>query len=155
MDLFKRYHSPKTTQILFTKLEEEIRPPVSIEIRPSLFKSVARIDRSICGEVPNTLENWSPFPVWKEDTNVIWEIFLEYLVLWSIRTSTGWVKDWSDEEDDPVKIEFDLMEIALKKNGSFIKPPHLARAEEPVSLENHFANNVHPKLCDYGSKTAT
>ena len=155
--LFKKYRSAKDyAQADLSKLEQDIRPTGFYRNKAkSIQKCCQELVGRFGGEVPKTLEEMVTLPgVGRKTANVI---------LGNAFGIPGIVVDTHvhrvsqriglTKKDDPVKIEFDLMEIVPKEEWTHLSNLliwHGRRtcvARKPLC---HFC--VIRKLCDYGSK---
>lgn len=118
-DLFKRYRSAKDyVNLDLTKLEEEIRPT-------GFYKNKAKAIQKCCkelvarfgGEVPKTLEELVTLPgVGRKTANVILgNAYGIPGIVVDTHVSRVSQRIGLTKNDDPVKIEFDLMEIVPKE----------------------------------------
>jgi len=155
--LFKRYRSPKDyVNLDLTKLEEDIRPT-------GFYKNKAKAIQKCCqelvarfgGEVPKTLEELVTLPgVGRKTANVI---------LGNVYGIPGIVVDTHvgrvsqriglTKNDDPVKIEFDLMEIVPKEEWTHFSNLLIWHGRRTCVARKPLCEVcVIRKLCDYGSK---
>ena len=158
MDLFKRYHSAKDyANSVLTKLEEEIRPTGFYRNKAkSIQKCCQELIARFVGEVPNTLEELVTLPgVGRKTANVI---------LGNIFGIPGIVVDTHvhrvsqriglTKKDDPVKIEFDLMEIAPKEEWTHLSNLLIWHGRRTCIARKPLCEQCPiRKLCDYGPKT--
>ena len=156
-NLFKRYRSPKDyVNLDLTKLEEDIRPT-------GFYKNKAKAIQKCCqelvarfgGEVPKTLEELVTLPgVGRKTANVI---------LGNVYGIPGIVVDTHvgrvsqriglTKNDDPVKIEFDLMEIVPKEEWTHFSNLLIWHGRRTCVARKPLCEVcVIRKLCDYGSK---
>jgi endonuclease-3 len=156
-DLFKKYHSAKDyAESNLVTLEEEIRPTGFYRNKA---KSIQRCGQELVkrfgGEVPKTLEELVTLPgVGRKTANVI---------LGNTFGIPGIVVDTHvhrvsqriglTKNDDPVKIEFDLMKIVPKEEWTHFSNllvwhgRRICVARKPLCEQCPIR-----KLCDYGSK---
>jgi endonuclease-3 len=156
-NLFKRYRSPKDyVNLDLTRLEEDIRPT-------GFYKNKAKAIQKCCqelvarfgGEVPKTLEELVTLPgVGRKTANVI---------LGNVYGIPGIVVDTHvgrvsqriglTKNDDPVKIEFDLMEIVPKEEWTHFSNLLIWHGRRTCVARKPLCEVcVIRKLCDYGSK---
>lgn len=159
-DLFKRYRSAKDyVNLNLTKLEEEIRPT-------GFYKNKAKAIQKCCkelvarfgGEVPKTLEELVALPgVGRKTANV---------VLGNAYGIPGIVVDTHvsrvsqrislTKNDDPVKIEFDLMEIVPKEEWTHFSNLLIWHGRKTCVAKKPLCEQCPiRKWCDYGSKVST
>ena len=156
-DLFKRYRSVRDyVNLNLTKLEEEIRPT-------GFYKNKAKAIQKCCkelvarfgGEVPKTLEELVTLPgVGRKTANVI---------LGNVYGIPGIVVDTHvhrvsqriglTKNDDPVKIEFDLMEIVPKEEWTHFSNLLIWHGRKTCVAKKPLCEQCSiRKGCDYGSK---
>jgi endonuclease-3 len=156
-DLFKRYRSARDyVNLNLTKLEEEIRPT-------GFYKNKAKAIQKCCkelvarfgGEVPKTLEELVTLPgVGRKTANV---------VLGNAYGIPGIVVDTHvsrvsqriglTKNDDPVKIEFDLMEIVPKEEWTHFSNLFIWHGRKTCAAKKPLCEQCSiRKGCDYGSK---
>ena len=159
-DLFKRYRSVRDyVNLNLTKLEEEIRPT-------GFYKNKAKAIQKCCkelvarfgGEVPKTLEELVTLPgVGRKTANVI---------LGNVYGIPGIVVDTHvhrvsqriglTKNDDPVKIEFDLMEIVQKEEWTHFSNLLIWHGRRTCTAKKPLCEPCPiRKWCDYGSKMKT
>jgi len=156
-DLFKRYRSVRDyVNLNLTKLEEEIRPT-------GFYKNKAKAIQKCCkelvarfgGEVPKTLEELVTLPgVGRKTANVL---------LGNVYGIPGIVVDTHvhrvsqriglTKNDDPVKIEFDLMEIVPKEEWTHFSNLLIWHGRKTCVAKKPLCEQCSiRKGCDYGSK---
>ena len=156
-NLFKRYRFPKDyVNLDLTRLEEDIRPT-------GFYKNKAKAIQKCCqelvarfgGEIPKTLEELVTLPgVGRKTANVI---------LGNVYGIPGVVVDTHvrrvsqriglTKNDDPVKIEFDLMEIVPKEEWTHFSNLLIWHGRRTCVARKPLCEVcVIRKLCDYGSK---
>ena len=160
VDLFKKYHSAKDyANSVLTKLEEEIRPTGFYRNKAkSIQKCCQELVTRFGGEVPKTLDELVTLPgVGRKTANVI---------LGNIFGIPGIVVDTHvhrvsqriglTKKDDPVKIEFDLMEIAPKEEWTHLSNLLIWHGRRTCIARKPLCEQCPiRKLCDYGAKTKT
>lgn len=153
-NLFKKYKSPKDfVNLSLEKLEEEIRPT-------GFYKNKAKSIKECCkalierfgGKVPQTLEELVTLPgVGRKTANVI---------LGNAYGVPGIVVDTHvhrvskriglTENDDPTKIEFDLMEIVPKEEWTHFSNLLIWHGRRTCIAKKPLCNNCSIlKYCDY------
>ena len=158
--LFKRYRSAEDyVNLNLAKLEEEIRPT-------GFYKNKAKAIQKCCqelvarfgGEVPKTLEELVALPgVGRKTANV---------VLGNAYGIPGIVVDTHvsrvsqrislTKNDDPVKIEFDLMEIVPKEEWTHFSNLLIWHGRKTCVAKKPLCEQCPiRKWCDYGSKVST
>jgi len=157
VDLFKKYRSAKDyADANPAKLEEEIRPTGFYRNKAkSIQKCCQELMKRFGGEVPKTLEELVILPgVGRKTANVI---------LGNVFGIPGIVVDTHvhrvsqriglTENDDPVKIEFDLMEIVPKEEWTHFSNLLIWHGRRTCVAKKPLCG-ICPirKLCDYGSK---
>jgi len=156
-DLFKRYRSVRDyVNLNLTKLEEEIRPT-------GFYKNKAKAIQKCCkelvarfgGEVPKTLEELVTLPgVGRKTANVL---------LGNVYGIPGIVVDTHvhrvsqriglTKNDDPVKIEFDLMEIVPKEEWTHFSNLLIWHGRKTCVAKKPLCEQCSiRKGCGYGSK---
>jgi endonuclease-3 len=156
-DLFKKYRSAKDyAEADLAKLEEEIRPTGFYRNKArSLRKCCQELVKRFGGEVPKTLEELVTLPgVGRKTANVILgNTFGIPGVVVDTHVSRVSQRIGLTKNDDPVKIEFDLMEIVPKKEWTHFSNllvwhgRRICVARKPLC-------EICPigKWCDFGSK---
>jgi endonuclease-3 len=157
-DLFKKYLSARDyAGSNLAKLEEEIRPTGFYRNKAkSVQKCCQELVKRFGGEVPNTLEELVTLPgVGRKTANVI---------LGNAFGIPGIVVDTHvrrlsqriglTKNDDPVKIEFDLMEIVPKEEWTLFSNLLVWHGRKTCVARKPLCG-ICPirKLCDYGSKS--
>jgi endonuclease-3 len=159
-DLFKKYRSPKDyAEAGLTELEEEIRPTGFYRNKArSLQKCCQELVARFGGKVPQTLEELVTLPgVGRKTANVILGnafgvpgIVVDTHVL-RVSQRIGLTKN-----DDPVKIEFDLMEIVPKEEWTYFSNLLIWHGRKTCIAKKPLCEIcMIRKLCDYGSKIST
>lgn len=158
VDLFKKYRSAENyARVNLEKLEEDIRPTGFYRNKAkSIQKCCQELVTRFEGKVPKTLEELVTLPgVGRKTANVILgnAFGIPGIVvdthIHRVSQRIGLTKN-----DDPVKIEFDLMEIVPKEEWTHFSNLliwHGRRtcvAKKPLCVQCLIR-----KLCDYGSKT--
>ena len=156
-DLFKKYLSARDyAGSNLAKLEEEIRPTGFYRNKAkSVQKCCQELVKRFGGEVPNTLEELVTLPgVGRKTANVI---------LGNAFGIPGIVVDTHvrrlsqriglTKNDDPVKIEFDLMEIVPKEEWTLFSNLLVWHGRKTCVARKPLCEKCPiRKLCDYGSK---
>ena len=155
--LFKKYRSARDyAESNLAKLEEEIRPTGFYRNKAkSIQKCCRELEKRFGGEVPNTLEDLVTLPgVGRKTANVI---------LGNAFGIPGIVVDTHvrrvsqriglTRNDDPVKIEFDLMEIIPKEEWTHFSNLLVWHGRKTCVARKPLCG-ICPirKWCDYGSK---
>ena len=157
VDLFKKYHSAKEyAEADLAKLEEEIRPTGFYRNKAkSVQKCCQELMKRFGGEVPKTLEELITLPgVGRKTANVI---------LGNAFGIPGMVVDTHvkrvsqriglTKNDDPVKIEFDLMEIVPKEEWTPFSNLLIWHGRRTCTARKPLCEQCPiRKWCDYGSK---
>jgi len=156
-DLFKKYRSAEDyANANPAKLEEEIRPTGFYRNKArSIQKCCQELLKRFKGEVPKTMDDLVTLPgVGRKTANVI---------LGNIFGIPGIVVDTHvhrvskriglTKNDDPVKIEFDLMEIVPKEEWTHLSNLLIWHGRK-ICVARKPLCNICPivKLCDYGSE---
>ncbi len=158
--LFKKYRSPKDfVEADLKEIEEDIRPT-------GFYKNKARAIQKCCqelvtrfgGKVPETLEELITLPgVGRKTANVI--LGNAYGIpgitvdthVHRVSQRIGLTKN-----DDPVKIEFDLMEVVPKKEWTHFSNLLIWHGRRTCTAKKPLCNRcVIRKWCDYGTKIET
>jgi endonuclease-3 len=157
VDLFKKYRSVKDyAESNLTKLEGEIRPTGFYRNKAkSIQKCCQELVKRFGGEIPKTLEDLVTLPgVGRKTANVI---------LGNVFGIPGIVVDTHvhrvsqriglTKNDDPVKIEFDLMKIVPKEEWTHFSNLLIWHGRKTCVARKPLCE-ICPirKLCDYGSK---
>jgi len=157
-DLFKKHRSARDyAESNLAKLEEEIRPTGFYRNKAkSIQKCCQELEKQFGGEVPKTLEDLFTLPgVGRKTANVI---------LGNAFGIPGIVVDTHvhrvsrriglTTNDDPVKIEFDLMEIVPKEEWTHFSNLLVWHGRKTCVARKPLCG-ICPirKGCDYGSKT--
>jgi endonuclease-3 len=157
MGLFKKYRSARDyAESNLLKLEEEIRPTGFYRNKAkSIQKCCQELEKRFGGEVPKTLEDLFTLPgVGRKTANVI---------LGNAFGIPGIVVDTHvhrvsrriglTRNDDPVKIEFDLMEIVPKEEWTHFSNLLVWHGRKTCVARKPLCG-ICPirKGCDYGSK---
>ena len=157
VDLFKKYHSVKDyAESNLVKLEEEIRPTGFYRNKAkSIQKCCQELVKRFGGEIPKTLQELVTLPgVGRKTANVI---------LGNIFDIPGIVVDTHvqrvsqriglTKNDDPVKIEFDLMEIVPKEEWTHFSNLLVWHGRKTCVARKPLCGTCSiRKWCDYGSK---
>ncbi len=156
-DLFKKYRAAKDyAESNLAKLEEEIRPTGFYRNKAkSIQKCCQELVKRFGGEVPKTLEDLVTLPgVGRKTANVILGnafgipgIAVDTHVR-RVSQRIGLTKN-----DDPVKIEFDLMEIVPKEEWTHFSSLLIWHGRKTCVARKPLCG-ICPLLkeCDYGSK---
>jgi endonuclease-3 len=157
VDLFKKYHSAKDyAESNLVKLEEEIRPTGFYRNKAkSIQKCCQELVKRFGGEIPKTLQELVTLPgVGRKTANVI---------LGNIFDIPGIVVDTHvqrvsqriglTKNDDPVKIEFDLMEIVPKEEWTHFSNLLVWHGRKTCVARKPLCGTCSiRKWCDYGAK---
>ena len=157
VDLFKKYRSAKDyAESNLAKLEEEIRPTGFYRNKAkSLQKCCQELVKRFGGGIPKTLEELVTLPgVGRKTANVI---------LGNAFGIPGIVVDTHvhrvsqriglTKNDDPVKIEFDLMEIVPKEEWTHFSNLLVWHGRRTCAAKKPLCGTCPIRnLCDYGSK---
>lgn len=156
-DLFKRYRSAKDYSNLdLKKLEEEIRPT-------GFYKNKAKAIQKCCkelmarfgGEVPKTLEELVMLPgVGRKTANVILgNAYGIPSIVVDTHVSRVSQRIGLTKNDDPVKIEFDLMEIVPKEEWTHFSNLLIWHGRKTCVAKKPLCDQCPIRRgCDYGSK---
>ncbi len=158
VDLFKKYRSAKDyAESDLEKLEGEIRPTGFYRNKAkSIQKCCQELIKRFGGEIPNTLEELVTLPgVGRKTANVI---------LGNAFGIPGIVVDTHvhrvsqriglTKNDDPTKIEFDLMEIVPKEEWTHFSNLLVWHGRRTCVARKPLCGTCSiRKRCDYGSKT--
>ena len=156
MDLFKKYHSVTDyAKANLTELEEDIRPTGFYRNKAkSIQKCCHELVARFGGEVPRTLEELVTLPgVGRKTANVtlgnafgIPGITVDTHVH-RVSQRIGLTKN-----DDPVKIEFDLMEVVPKEEWTHFSSLLIWHGRKTCMARKPLCETCPiRKLCDYGS----
>jgi len=157
VDLFEKYHTVKDyAEANLAKLEEEIRPTGFYRNKArSIQKCCQELVKRFGGEVPKTLEELVTLPgVGRKTANVILGnafgvpgIAVDTHVR-RVSQRIGLTKN-----DDPVKIEFDLIEIVPKEEWSHFSNLLIWHGRKTCTAKKPLCG-ICPirKRCDYGLK---
>jgi endonuclease-3 len=157
VDLFKKYRSANDfAESDLTKLEEEIRPTGFYRNKAkSIQKCCQELVKRFGGDVPKTLEELVTLPgVGRKTANVI---------LGNVFGSPGIVVDTHvhrvsqriglTNNDDPTKIEFDLMEIVPKEEWTHFSNLLIWHGRRTCMARKPLCQTCSiRKECNYGSK---
>jgi endonuclease-3 len=157
VDLFKKYHSAKDyAKANLAELEEDIRPTGFYRNKAkSIHKCCQELVARFGGEVPKTLEELVTLPgVGRKTANVILgnAFGIPGIVVDThvhrVSQRVGLTKN-----DDPTKIEFDLMEIAPKDEWTHFSNLLIWHGRRTCVAKKPLCE-ICPirKLCDYGTK---
>lgn len=157
MDLFKKYHSVTDyAKANLTELEEDIRPTgfyrnKAKSIQRCCHELVARFG----GEVPRTLEELVTLPgVGRKTANVILGNAFGIPGI-TVDTHVHRVSQriGLTKNDDPVKIEFDLMEVVPKEEWTHFSNLLIWHGRRTCIAKKPLCEQCPiRKWCDYGSK---
>ncbi len=158
VDLFKKYRSAKDyAESDLEKLEGEIRPTGFYRNKAkSIQKCCQELIKRFGGEIPNTLEELVTLPgVGRKTANVILgnAFGIPGLVVDThvhrVSQRIGLTKN-----DDPTKIEFDLMEIVPKEEWTHFSNLLVWHGRRTCVARKPLCGTCSiRKRCDYGSKT--
>jgi endonuclease-3 len=157
VDLFKKYRSAKDyAESNLAKLEEEIRPTGFYRNKAkSLQKCGQELVKRFNGEVPKTLEELVTLPgVGRKTANVILgNAFGIPGVVVDTHVHRVSQRIGLTKNDDPVKIEFDLMEIAPKEEWTHFSNLLVWHGRRTCAAKKPLCGTCPIRnLCDYGSK---
>ena len=157
VDLFKRYRSAKDyAESNLAKLEEEIRPTGFYRNKAkSLQKCCQELVKRFYGEVPKTLEELVTLPgVGRKTANVILgNAFGIPGVVVDTHVHRVSQRIGLTKNDDPVKIEFDLMEIVPKEEWAHFSNLLVWHGRRTCIARKPLCEKCPVrKWCDYGSK---
>jgi len=159
-DLFKKYRSVEDyAEANSTKLEEEIRPTGFYRNKAkSIQKCCQDLVKRFWGEVPKTLEELVTLPgVGRKTANVILGNAFGIPGI-AVDTHVHRVSQriGLTKKDDPVKIEFDLMEIVLKEEWTHFSNLLIWHGRRTCVARKPLCGICSiRKLCDYGSKVTS
>ena len=157
VDLFKKYRSAKDyAESNLAKLEEEIRPTGFYRNKAkSLQKCGQELVKQFNGEVPKTLEELVTLPgVGRKTANVILgNAFGIPGIVVDTHVHRVSQKIGLTKNDDPVKIEFDLMEIVPKEEWTHFSNLLVWHGRRTCAAKKPLCGTCPIRnLCDYGSK---
>ena len=157
VDLFKKHRSARDyAESSLAKLEEEIRPTGFYRNKAkSIQKCCQELVKRFGGEVPKTLEDLVTLPgVGRKTANVILGNAFGIPGI-AVDTHVHRVSQriGLTKNDDPVKIEFDLMEIVPKEEWTHFSSLLIWHGRKTCVARKPFCG-ICPirKECDYGSK---
>jgi endonuclease-3 len=157
VDLFKKYRSARDyAESNLAKLEEEIRPTGFYRNKAkSIQKCCQELMKRFGGEVPKTLEELVTLPgVGRKTANVILGNAFGIPGI-AVDTHVHRVSQriGLTKNDDPVKIEFDLMEIVPKEEWTHFSSLLIWHGRKTCVARKPLCG-ICPirKWCDYGSK---
>jgi endonuclease-3 len=156
VDLFKKYRSAKDfAESNLTKLEEEIRPTGFYRNKAkSIQKCCQELVKRFGGDVPKTLEELVTLPgVGRKTANVILgNAFGIPGIVVDTHVQRVSQRIGLTKNDDPVKIEFDLMEIVPKQEWTYFSNLLIWHGRRTCVAKKPLCG-ICPirKLCDYGS----
>jgi endonuclease-3 len=156
-DLFKKYHSAKEyAEADLAKLEEEIRPTGFYRNKArSIQKCCQELMKRFGGEVPKTLEELITLPgVGRKTANVILgNVFGIPGIVVDTHVQRVSQRIGLTKNDDPVKIEFDLMEIVPKEEWTHFSNLLIWHGRRTCTARKPLCEQCPiRKWCDYGSK---
>jgi len=156
-DLFKKHRSARDyAESSLAKLEEEIRPTGFYRNKAkSIQKCCQELGKRFGGEVPKTLEDLVTLPgVGRKTANVILGNAFGIPGI-AVDTHVHRVSQriGLTKNDDPVKIEFDLMEIVPKEEWTHFSSLLIWHGRKTCVARKPLCG-ICPirKWCDYGSK---
>ncbi len=157
VDLFKEYHSAKEyAETNLEKLEDEIRPTGFYRNKAkSIHKCCQELMKRFGGEVPKTLEELITLPgVGRKTANVILgNVFGIPGIVVDTHVQRVSQRIGLTKNDDPVKIEFDLMEIVPKEEWTHFSNLLIWHGRKTCVAKKPLCGICAiRKLCDYGSK---
>ena len=157
VDLFKKYRSAKDyAESNLAKLEEEIRPTGFYRNKAkSLQKCCQELVKRFGGGIPKTLEELVTLPgVGRKTANVILgNAFGIPGVVVDTHVHRVSQRIGLTKNDDPVKIEFDLMEIAPKEEWTHFSNLLVWHGRKTCAARKPLCGTCPIRnLCDYGSK---
>ena len=157
VDLFKKYRSAKDyAESNLAKLEEEIRPTGFYRNKAkSLQKCCQELVKRFGGGIPKTLEELVTLPgVGRKTANVILgNAFGIPGVVVDTHVHRVSQRIGLTKNDDPVKIEFDLMEIAPKEEWTHFSNLLVWHGRRTCTAKKPLCGTCPIRnLCDYGSK---
>jgi len=156
MDLFKKYHSVTDyAKANLTELEEDIRPTGFYRNKAkSIQKCCHELVARFGGEVPRTLEELVTLPgVGRKTANVILGNAFGIPGI-TVDTHVHRVSQriGLTKNDDPVKIEFDLMEVVPKEEWTHFSSLLIWHGRKTCMARKPLCETCPiRKLCDYGS----
>jgi len=157
VDLFKKHHSARDyAESNLAKLEEEIRPTGFYRNKAkSIQKCGQELVKRFGGDVPKTLEDLVTLPgVGRKTANVILGNAFGIPGI-AVDTHVHRVSQriGLTKNDDPVKIEFDLMEIVPKEEWTHFSNLLIWHGRKTCVAKKPLCG-ICPirKWCDYGSK---
>ncbi len=159
-DLFKKYRSAKDyAEVDLTKLEEDIRPTGFYRNKAkSLQKCCRELVTRFGGKVPQTLEELVGLPgVGRKTANVILgNAFGIPGIVVDTHVQRVSQRIGLTKNEDPVKIEFDLMEIVPREEWTHFSTLLIWHGRK-ICIARKPLCEICPirKLCDYGSKVST
>jgi endonuclease-3 len=159
-DLFKKYRSVEDyAEANSTKLEEDIRPTGFYRNKAkSIQKCCQDLVKQFGGEVPKTLEELVTLPgVGRKTANVILGNAFGIPGI-AVDTHVHRVSQriGLTKKDDPVKIEFDLMEIVPKEEWTHFSNLLIWHGRRTCVARKPLCGTCPiRKLCDYGSKVTS
>ncbi|OGP87585.1 MAG: endonuclease III [Deltaproteobacteria bacterium RBG_16_47_11] len=160
VDLFKKYRSAKEyAEVNLTELEEDIRPTGFYRNKAkSVQKCCQELVARLGGKVPQTLEELVTLPgVGRKTANVILGNAFGVPGI-AVDTHVHRVSQriGLTMNDDPVKIEFDLMEIVPREEWTHFSNLLISHGRRTCIARKPLCE-ICPirKRCDYGSKVST
>jgi endonuclease-3 len=157
VDLFKKYRMAKDyAESNLTKLEEEIRPTGFYRNKAkSIQKCCQELVKRFGGEIPKTLEDLITLPgVGRKTANVILgNAFGIPTMVVDTHVHRVSQRIGLTRNDDPVKIEFDLMEIVPKEEWTHFSNLLIWHGRRTCIARKPLCRICAiRKWCDYGSK---
>jgi len=155
-DLFKKYRSPKDyAEVGLAELEEDIRPTGFYRNKAkSLQKCCQELVARFKGKVPQTLEELVTLPgVGRKTANVILgNAFGVPGIVVDTHVQRVSRRIGLTQNDDPVKIEFDLMEIVPRDEWTHFSNLLIWHGRKTCVAKKPLCEQCPiRKLCDYGS----
>ena len=156
-DLFKKYRSAKDyAESNLVTLEGDIRPTGFYRNKAkSIQKCCQELVKRFAGEIPRTLEELVTLPgVGRKTANVIvGNAFGIPGIVVDTHVHRVSQRIGLTKKDDPVKIEFDLMEIVLKEEWTHFSNLLVWHGRRTCMAKKPLCEKCPiRKLCDYGSK---
>jgi len=156
-DLFKKYRSAKDyAEANLTELEEDIRPTGFYRNKAkSIQKCCHELVARFGGRVPNTLEELVTLPgVGRKTANVLLgNAFGIPGIVVDTHVNRVSQRIGLTENEDPVKIEFDLMEVVPKNEWTHFSNLLIWHGRRTCMAKKPICDTCAiRKLCDYGSK---
>ncbi|NWG03135.1 MAG: endonuclease III [Syntrophaceae bacterium] len=158
VSLFKKYRSAKDyAEARLEKLEEDVRPTGFYRNKAkSIQKCCQELLKRFEGKIPNTLEELITLPgVGRKTANVILgnAFHLPGIVV-DTHVQRVSQRIGLTQNNDPTKIEFDLMEIVPKEEWTHLSNLLIWHGRRTCQAKKPLCETCPiQKWCDYGSKT--